>query len=246
MFNFCIQVNMKFEISTLSDQLKRLECATKYGTWFTKNAVYFDQFLNLRQENLTVDECIEEFSRLHCICKLKRQNYDFDRFLRGLRPDILKNMRDCNDIFEGYQEAILFWYKIRWSRMRKSKSAEGKSQKTTRAHVMEPVAENMKLDIEKSEEETKNSKTSVEVTCTTHEECHISNALEAKEIDSIENMDLKVQEVKKDEERVIDIPHIDFIFGDRLLVFEDYDPLIYCQQLMHPTVSSQTNDGFRN
>ena len=87
---------MKFKISNLNDQLKRLEYAIKYGTWFYKNSVYFDQFLNLRQEKLIVDEYIEEFSRLQCVCNLKSENYDFDRFIRGLRPDILENMKKEN------------------------------------------------------------------------------------------------------------------------------------------------------
>lgn len=42
--------------------------------------------------------------------------------------------------------------------------------------------------------------------------------LEDREIESlsIDNMVKKVQEEKDGEEKVIEVPHIDFIFGDRL------------------------------
>ena len=72
---------------------------------------------------MIVDECIEEFSWLQCGCKLKSENSNFDCLLRGLRSNIVKNKRDCKDIFEGYQEAVRVEYG---------------------AHVVEPAAENMK------------------------------------------------------------------------------------------------------
>ena len=45
------------------------------------------------------------------------------------------------------------------------------------------------------------------------------------------------QEVAK-EDQVIDIPHIDFIFGDGLSFFKDCDPLKQRKQLIHSTVRS--------
>ena len=81
----------------------------------------------IRQEKLAVDEYIEEFSMLQCVCELKSENYDFDCFLRGLRPGMLENMRDCKDIFERYQEAIGVEYRIRWSHTRKFKSQKEQS-----------------------------------------------------------------------------------------------------------------------
>ena len=52
---------MKFKINIFDDLLKRLEYAIIYGTGFAENAIYFDQFLNSRQGELTVDEYVDEF-----------------------------------------------------------------------------------------------------------------------------------------------------------------------------------------
>lgn len=52
-------------------------------------------------------------------------------------------------------------------RARICKSPEGKSQKTTRANLLEPVTENIKPNIKKTEQEKENSMTmSDKVACT--------------------------------------------------------------------------------
>ena len=79
-------------------------------------------------------------------------------------------MRDCKDNFEEYQEAIHVEYRIRWSCMKKSKSQKEKSPQVTEAHVVEPMVENIKPDIEEPESKVENSTTSLgEVACTTPE-----------------------------------------------------------------------------
>ena len=54
-----------------------------------------------------------------------------------------------------------------------------------------------------------------------------------------------VSQVEKDGQ-VVEIPHIDFLFGDKLLMFEDYYPLVPSQQLIHSTDISQANVEFRH
>ena len=76
-----LQANMKLQISELHNTTERTIYTCKYGDWYYANKVYFEQFLNLRQGDLTVDEYLVEFSRLQCLCKLKSENYDFDNFL---------------------------------------------------------------------------------------------------------------------------------------------------------------------
>ena len=79
---------------------------------------------------------------------------------------------------------------------------KSKSQQTTEAHVVaQPMAFNIKEDNEMEAQELKDKKT-----------------------DSIDNMDQKVQEAKEDEGKVLEIPHIDFIFRDKLSFSEDRDP----------------------
>eukprot|EP00268_Persea_americana_P001423 TRINITY_DN10438_c0_g1_i1.p3 TRINITY_DN10438_c0_g1~~TRINITY_DN10438_c0_g1_i1.p3 ORF type:complete len:123 (+),score=22.70 TRINITY_DN10438_c0_g1_i1:172-540(+) len=95
-----------------------------------------------------------QFSKLQCLCKLKEcETHDFNCFIGGLRLDILENMDPFKDIFEAHREAIRVEYKLDRSLMRKSNS-----QKTIKAPNVEPVAEDVKLDIKKPEQEAEDFK----------------------------------------------------------------------------------------
>lgn len=59
-------------------------------------------------------------------------------------------MKDCKDIFEWYREAIHVEYMLKWYCMQKAKS-----QKITKAQVVEPMAKDIKRDIEKQKHEKK-------------------------------------------------------------------------------------------
>ena len=58
-------------------------------------------------------------------------------------------MKDCKDMFEGYREAIHVERMLKWSRMRNPKPQVGKSQQTTKAHIVETVVEEIKIDVER-------------------------------------------------------------------------------------------------
>lgn len=84
-------------------------------------------------------------------------------------------MNSCKDIYEANREATCVEYMRRRSRMQKSQ--EQKSPQITGAHVVEPMAEDIKTiaedietDIEMQEQETKDSMTtSDKVVCITLE-----------------------------------------------------------------------------
>ena len=54
-----------------------------------------------------------------------------------------------------------------------------------------------------------------------------------------------VSKVEKDGQ-VVETPHIDFIFGEKLLMFKDCNPLVPSQQLKHARAISGANAGFRH
>ena len=63
--------------------------------------------------------------------------------------------------------------------MSKSKSRKGKSPQITEEYIVEPVTENIKVDIEKLKQEMENSTTTLDKAASkTHEEDHTSNKLE--------------------------------------------------------------------
>lgn len=68
-----LQANMKFQINECDNTIQRMIHACEHGDWYYANKVYFEQFLNLKQGDLTVDEYLDEFSRLQCLCKLKSE-----------------------------------------------------------------------------------------------------------------------------------------------------------------------------
>ena len=88
-------------------EIQRIQYECKYGNWYFENEFYFEEFLNLKQENLTVDEYTHQFQELHEICKLvEDERHDLARYVQGLRPEILENMTYCKTSQEVYFEAI--------------------------------------------------------------------------------------------------------------------------------------------
>ena len=82
---------MKFHISKFHNALQRVKYAGKYGIWYAANENYFQQFLDLKQEELFVLECSDQFSRLQDACGMEDdEENDFISFVRGLRPDIVE------------------------------------------------------------------------------------------------------------------------------------------------------------
>ena len=47
-----------------SIEIQRTLCQYKYGEWYFENEFYFEQFLNLKQKDLTVDEYTLQFREL--------------------------------------------------------------------------------------------------------------------------------------------------------------------------------------
>ena len=79
-----------------SNEAQRILYDHKYRDWYYANEVYFEQFLNLKQGDLIVDEYSDQFSRLQQVCELEQSElHDLNRFIRGLRPNKLHNMNYC-------------------------------------------------------------------------------------------------------------------------------------------------------
>ena len=86
---------------------KEVKYASKYGMWYFENAVYFRSFLDLKQGELSVLEYSDEFSKLQDACGMEDdEEHDFISFVRGLRPDMVERMTDCQTIHEAFWEAI--------------------------------------------------------------------------------------------------------------------------------------------
>ena len=89
---------------------------------------------------------------------MQSRSHDFERFLKGLRPAILKNMKECKTMHDTYWEAHCTKHLLKWyHRMRQATAQEGKSLESTKANVMEPIAENINADVEKRKHETNDS-----------------------------------------------------------------------------------------
>lgn len=128
---------MKFHISTFYNALQGVRYACQYGLWYVVNKNYFKQFLDLKQEELSVHEYSYQFSRLQDACGMEDdEERDFISFVRGLRPDVVKRMTDCKTIHEA------FWEAIRVERLLK------------RSHIVEvtPPAEKLSHVIDRVEE----------------------------------------------------------------------------------------------
>ena len=143
---------MKFHISTLHNALQRVRYAGKYGIWYFENEVYFTQFLNLKQGELSVLQYSNQFSRLKDACGMEDdEEHDLISFVRGLRPNIVERMSDCKTIHEAYWEAIRMERMLKRSYLGKVMPQDG-PQIIVDHHVEEPVAED--IQIEKLEEDT--------------------------------------------------------------------------------------------
>jgi len=94
---------MKFHISKFYNALQGVRYACQYGLWYAVNKNYFQQFLDLKQEELSVLEYSDQFSRLQDACGMEDdEEHDFISFVRGLRPDIVERMTDCKTIHEAF------------------------------------------------------------------------------------------------------------------------------------------------
>lgn len=132
--------------------MQRIIYACKYGNWYYENKEYFDQFLNLRQGKLTIDEYSDEFSSLQAQCALDEDNGHYVTiFTRGLRPS------------EAFWEAICVERLIKRYRLRKAKMQEEKSLQTTKVSVAEPRMENASSEFEEKEPESHHSDSVVQV-----------------------------------------------------------------------------------
>lgn len=90
-----------------SIEIQRIQYACKYGNWYFENEFYFEEFLSLKQENLTVDEYTRQFRELQDICELDEdETHDLVRYVSGLKPDIVDNMNYGKTSQEAYLEAI--------------------------------------------------------------------------------------------------------------------------------------------
>ena len=86
----------------------------KYGNWYFKNQIYFDQFLNLRQREWSVDEYTCRFQELQNLCALNESDsHDVTRFMRGLNLDIEEKIKFCQIVQEAYKEAISVEHMLR-------------------------------------------------------------------------------------------------------------------------------------
>ena len=100
-----------------------------YGDWYFENEVVFEQFLNLKREDFTVDEFTLQFRELLDICELEEDAiHDLDRYVRGLIVDIVENLNYCKTIQDAYLEALRVERMLRRSRMQQFRQ---------RAHVVE-------------------------------------------------------------------------------------------------------------
>ena len=117
-----------------SIEIQRIWYKLTYRDWYFENEFYFEQFLNLKQEGLPVDEYTRQFQELHEICELKEDEiHDLARYVQGLRPDILKNMNYYKTSQEASLEAIRAEYMLRKSCMCQSQCQEKKYTAKTKS-----------------------------------------------------------------------------------------------------------------
>eukprot|EP00268_Persea_americana_P042463 TRINITY_DN42496_c2_g1_i2.p1 TRINITY_DN42496_c2_g1~~TRINITY_DN42496_c2_g1_i2.p1 ORF type:complete len:159 (+),score=25.63 TRINITY_DN42496_c2_g1_i2:297-773(+) len=132
---------------------------------------------------------------------------------------------------------------------RKSKSQERKSLLPMKAHVIEPIVEDIKVNIEMLEQEREHKgihsvdqPVQVEHEETNGEEItkesnHLMDLIASPPpANPIRPLDEKAinQEITKD--HIIEVSHIDFIFGDKPLIFADCEHVIHIQNLKLPFI----------
>ena len=168
------------------------------GIWYVENEDNFLQFLDLKQEELSVLEYSNEFSRLQDACGMEDdEEHDFISFVRGLRPDIVERMTDCKTIHEA------FWEAIRVERMlKRSHIVEVTPLAEKSSHVIDYVEEPMPADILTDQPEL-NTEDSISTIGLENSPMSANNP--------------QVQ-TPSDEEQVVDTPYIssqiDFVFMD--------------------------------
>ena len=59
---------MELQLPEVKKGVKRTTYAIKYGEWYYANKDCFEQYLNLTQGKLSVNEYANEFERLHYLC----------------------------------------------------------------------------------------------------------------------------------------------------------------------------------
>jgi len=100
----------------------------------------------LKQEESSVLEYYDEFSRLQDACGMKDdEEHDFISFIRGLRPDIVERMTDCKTIHKTFWEAIRVERILKRSHLVEVPPQEEKSSHVTN-RVEEPVPADMQTD----------------------------------------------------------------------------------------------------
>lgn len=73
----------------------------KYGSWYFNNKFYFNQFLNLKQRELSIDAYTRQFQELQCLCPLKESESHCVARMRGLKLD-----RGENEVLPNYSRSI--------------------------------------------------------------------------------------------------------------------------------------------
>ena len=137
---------MKFHISKFYNALQGVRYACQHGLWYVVNKNYFQQFLDLKQEELSVLEYSDEFSRLQDACGMEDdEEHDFISFVRGLRPDIVERMTDCKTIHEAFWEAIRVERILKMSHLVEVTLQEEESPHITDC-VVEPGPVDMRTD----------------------------------------------------------------------------------------------------
>ena len=102
-----------------SNEIQRILYEHKYGDWYFENEFYLEQFLNLKQKDLTVDEYTCQPRELQDV-NYRRARYNLVHYVRGLPLNILENMNHCHTSQEAYFEAFLVEHMLRQSRMQQS------------------------------------------------------------------------------------------------------------------------------
>ena len=110
---------MKLERIQMFNKIQRTWFRRSYRDWNVKNTVYFQRFMSLQQGEMTVDEYYDKFSWL---CRLvENEGHYCISFIRGLRPSIFGNMKECRTKYEARREAIRIERMLNRSHMEISK-----------------------------------------------------------------------------------------------------------------------------
>ena len=178
---------MKFHINKFYNALQGVRYACQYGLWYVVNKNYFQQFLDLKQEDLSILDYGDMLSWLKDKCGLEDdEEYDFISFVRGLRSDIVERMSNCKTIHEA------FWDAIRVERiLKRSHLVEVSPQEEKSSHVTDRVEELVPADMQTDQPEL---------------DTDDSISTVGLDISPMSTNNPQVQ-TPSDEEQVVDIPH---------------------------------------